>query len=860
MAETDDSNTNNLIDDTNGQNPNKKVKIPKFDLNEENIKEKIRLKSIFDKIEKDLIDKNENKIKEEKKPVLITDQPERKNLDDGTDIQIHFKEHRKEFSYQCCLRLIYNIYLPIVVILNLLGIFQIISVMNVLYEVIKRAIVCYMDMDDKDDIEYYEFYNFYGFYFKSVVEGGFEYDLIETMSFLGTIFVKFYGFSISSAFFLLINFVSLSLIINFFNDYEGIIEKYDILQILYLIGCYILLFVGVGSSALLSQQILIDNYEQYSIFYYFTEKGKKKDKDNKEEEKVQDPYFILVCVTSVLGFLAKYSIDIAINSYKTKFDEKYENEELLNSNMLYNNITDIGINVEIFEHDRLLFFWIFGIYPVSIILSIIFYKLFKQIYEGDENVEEQKKEDEDIKECDIFGYMIYLKKYNYNEINEQNEKKDEITNPFFIINNENDNDNRLDIENSDEDIRSGSVTNLIQRPTEKKLPSGEGSTKKKMRKEHKNILVKTKESLINFIKKLCKCLQLLSDSFIKWFNEIICPYFCCCCNKCCKDSSYCCCCCCCECNKSNKKDQDNDNEYELDEGYFCYCYKARRNVKWFNRFIRDDSQTKIFPLLLQYFIIQLNNVAFEKKFDENNGNDITLGYFFAIFAASFYIFLYFTYSFGNLYSYYYNENLTNLNNGRESTEKLSNSILNGTYGIIIFNGFYSFIVAIICLSGDVEHNYYFYIPILINKFYYFTFAHQCTIYTDNDDDINYFTLATLLSIYLSIWDFFMDLIKNIDTNILLYFQLFLSTFIVVISLFSFIVVFCFIGKFKFTLLYFILLITPFGTLLFKCIYNKCTFFKNEPETCNKKDCLNKIYLTKENLETIKTRLISNDED
>ena len=120
--------------------------------------------------------------------------------------------------------------------------------------------------------------------------------------------------------------------------------------------------------------------------------------------------------------------------------------------------------------------------------------------------------------------------------------------------------------------------------------------------------------------------------------------------------------------------------------------------------------------------------------------------------------------FGSIFSNIFNGNKASqnseeeLNNGRKkikveigkSAEKISNNILQGTYGILIFNGFYSFIVSIICLMKNVKNNYIFYVPILINKFYYFTFAHQCTIYTDNDDEINYFTIATLLSIYSGI--------------------------------------------------------------------------------------------------------------
>ena len=113
---------------------------------------------------------------------------------------------------------------------------------------------------------------------------------------------------------------------------------------------------------------MTDNYEQYSLFLYYSKNNKKKDKDNKEEEKVQDPYFILICITSILGFLVKYILDILISYYKNKFDEKYDSEEISDTIIMSDNSTYIEKNIEIFEHDKKLFIWIVIIYSSSIII------------------------------------------------------------------------------------------------------------------------------------------------------------------------------------------------------------------------------------------------------------------------------------------------------------------------------------------------------------------------------------------------------------------------------------------------------------------------------------------------------------
>ena len=421
---------------------------------------------------------------------------------------------------------------------------------------------------------------------------------------------------------------------------------------------------------------------------------------------------------------------------------------------------------------------------------------------------------------------------------------------------------------------------------------------KKKAKKKKNICQKTLDKLINFCKKLFECLRLLSDSFKSCFNKIICNNYCC--------QKKCCCCCCLECLDCNKIQEE---DYNLNEGYFCYCYKSKRHMKWFNMFITDATQVKIMPLLLQYFVIQLNTVAFEKIFDENNEegyNDLddskSIWGFVGIFGVSLFLFFYITISFANFVSFMSGEeendgqdkkegdnveikieekkeeNKIEGNDGEieienkkdenkkkvfkdvsklgKSAEKLSNEILNGTYGVLIFHGFYSFVLSICCLYNDITNNNYFYIPILINKFYFFTFAHQCTINTENDDEINYFTVATLLSIYLQIWDLFIEQVKRIPTSALLYIQIFISTGIIVFALYIFVLLLFFIKKFLFTLLYILSTFCSFGGFWFVPCYKKCELKDKECNMLYGKKCL---CFDKENLENIKKKFFGEED-
>ena len=352
-------------------------------IREDNIKEKENLKLVLQSIENNLdkeiiTEKNINDKPEEKKDI-------KKEIE--YKIKIAFEGNREKTKYMCFLWIIFSIFLPIFISINLIGIFQIISVMNALSEVLKRSVLCYLDWENKEDKSYYDFYNFYSYYFKESINEGIEFDLIETMSFLGTIFVDFYGYKVSSFIFMFLNIISLFLIMNFYSQYNDTFEKYSLLQILYLFFCYVLLFIGVGSSALLSQQLLIDNYEKYTSFYQL--KGRNN--------------LFCISITSIIGFLCKYLLDVFISYKKNKFDLNYDTD-IYEKDM---NITDSEIKMIVYNHDKLLFFFIIIIYAASITISIIIYHFFTYVYEEKYN---EKEDEENNNNCKIFGYIFYLDK------------------------------------------------------------------------------------------------------------------------------------------------------------------------------------------------------------------------------------------------------------------------------------------------------------------------------------------------------------------------------------------------------------------------------------------------------------------
>ena len=755
----------------------------------------------------------------------------------GLNLLLAFKENWNskqkmvKFRYRAILCLVFRALLPIFTIIHLIGIFQIMSIMNVLWDTIKKSFECYLDLEDKEDKSSYEFYNFYSYYFKSSLDEGVEFDLMETMGFLGTIFLKYLGFGISTFIFLIVNSFSLFLIINYFNRYNSSNDKYTFLQIIYLFICYLLLFIGVGASALLSQQILVDNWASYNSFIKENEektendkkdeqdkeKEKEKEKENKvnekEEEKQNIASFFCICITIVIGFGGKYATDIIISHYKNNFDQQYIDIDQFNNTSINENITNI--NNIIFSHDKKLFYIIFVIYVIFTLLSMFAHLLFELIFEENEISKESNYICDGANNCKIFGYNVYIK---YIPDLKSQKEEDDNNKKIKEINNNSDNDlkNEINNEENNENNPKENVEDVIT--ATQIIVKGDNE-------KHNNVSYHKTEQIecldcINcykcynclkcikfFCVKLWFSLKLLSNSIKSCFTEIICK-FCCC--------SQCPCCFCCECRRQHTPITEED--YNLNEEVFCYCYKRERNIKWFDGFIKDETQIKVMPLLLNFFLLQLITVAFQKIYNENNEEQNyeyilkNKALFAFTFVGSFLFYLYLTYSFGDLLN-------TFLDKGIKGTayEEMSSKILTGTFGIIIFSSIYSLIVSFLCFSKDIRNNnFYFVIPFLMNKFYSFTFAYHCTVFTDvGDDNIDLISSSSLIAIYLSIWDFLIDkLSEYTPINILLIIQIIFSFVIVLISLSLISMCLCFIGYFWLTFLYLLSFIALGGIWFF----------------------------------------------
>ena len=263
-----------------------------------------------------------------------------------------------------------------------------------------------------------------------------------------------------------------------------------------------------------------------------------------------------------------------------------------------------------------------------------------------------------------------------------------------------------------------------------------------------------------------------------------------CCTLCCESIQNCCnetfchlfsICDVCDCEPhcSCRNCEYDARDYNKKKEVFRYCYKTQRKSFWCNKFITNKTQRKIFPYMIEYFILQLTTIGFEKqyeKFKNENEHRIT---WTVIFISSFILFLYLTRSFTRMFCWDNkfddeDEEDKDKENGekkftkKEAITKLSNEILNGTHGILLFNGVFSLIFSSFYLSHiseDIKEFFFrkniniIFMPILMNKFYYFTLNYYCIFTAEKYKKFEIISNSSLISIYIAIWNLILTLIK-----------------------------------------------------------------------------------------------------
>ena len=679
----------------------------------------------------------------------------------------------KEDLSNCALICMFYIIAPILTVFNLIGIFQIKSILDELFNILKNVVVMYFtfefdqsgeDRENNNNTTDYSSnytnytnnfdnntYNFYKTLYDQTYDRTVNFDLIMMMNFIGFMTLKSCGFSVSTVIFLIINILALLMTYNFdFDSYDDKTKKFSFFKILYLLGCFILLYIGVGASTLLSQQILVDSYNKLDERKNperkkaFLEKIKKiqemmlEDKTQKEEEKKEEKKeelieeniindsnedekeeniinnsdekekdeiyninfkekksqmdsFFIVCLTTVLGYFGKYYLDIFLLVYEINKEEKKNYQKY--------------------------FFYIVLIYSISIISSLFLYLIFKTIFVNDKKDKEKKNEYNIYQIC---GYTIYT----------QNE--------------------------------------ILRR---KSIPK-------------------------------CECCKLCCNTFDNCCEAVLCNY----CRR--EDCCECLCCLlnrCCGCSCSGDCDlcRSYDVDYSQNEAFFCYCYQGRRKFYWMYEYLTSSFQRELTPKLFIYFSIQLLTIGFESLFNMDNEKLKEKHVFEVkeiiimaiIFILSFIAFLCICISYGKI-NLLWKESESELSEKiAKDIKELSNQIVDGMYGVLVFNAIYSLVLSSRYLSLDDkssfidDYYYYLYIPILMSKFFYFSLTYYSISKSEETKGFELISGSISVSIYLLIWNLIVSIMTTyIPEKVLFILHILFSSIICFVIL---IVILCF---------------------------------------------------------------------
>ena len=305
------------------------------------------------------------------------------------------------------------------VIFNLVGIYQLIGLLNstqkemifgiksFLFEKNRTSIFNYTN----SSIDYIE-NHFENYTFKNLP----NFNLLSLTSILGNLCIKMMGFIISTFIFMAVNSIILLLYISF----QFPPEKYDnFYQLLLLILYFVLLLITVGSISLMSQQIYFDGLRKYlnlkenQFIYIINPNDNEKEKESKNKQEKMT-FFQYICFTQIPAYLIYFGINF-----------------FLMKKNYYGNLFLMNIIV----------------YVSSTIISLAIYFFYSLVFiKGDENSNKKSKK----KISRICGYVIYsetnMLSMEKKDDNDKNNNNDEI-----ILTNNSINNKRNELKNNKKD-------------------------------------------------------------------------------------------------------------------------------------------------------------------------------------------------------------------------------------------------------------------------------------------------------------------------------------------------------------------------------------------------------------------------
>ena len=756
------------------QDENKKQKLIKN-------KEKQRLIEIFDRLKKNLEDESKESIRD----VHISYNEE--SFFDKQDLR--FKP-----SFKC--KCFYWISLIFITSIYLLGIFIIISLKKSTWNLFFSSLKCFTNiMCEIEELKKQT--NFFEYFLYQLLREPMDLNLIMFWNFLGIKFSNIIGFSLSSLIFLVLNALVLILTYNIsYDDYDPDTYRYSFFKIILFFFNWLFMSILFGGSSILAQQKLIDffslldeskeqqqggHYSKVDSLLEFqiilgndkennslsidtrdinndtnqqnqnsedTSTKEKIDKENKKIKKRNFKILFLLGFANLLGYTGKFGIALEFDKYK---NNNIINETIHNStenftiflDFINNNRTNNMSHDEIVLHNRNLyeniFFYIHLIYTGCIIISVMLYLLLKPCFFKKKDIKKQENNEMKIN-CCTCGCCDCCTYFGQGCCScECCRCKCCLWSTIFEI--------------------SGCIIYSERRSLDDNKDE---------------------------INRPSCCCQLCCETIGNYFNLFNCR----------KNAKPCCIC------------KYDEFEFDKDRQCFCYCYQENSLCYWINKYFVNDTQQIIISCMILYFIGRLSTIGCQEKYEiifrtQNIFDEIEP--FFSGLGAGFFLLIvillilflksFFAFDEGC------NDFLISLMNSVDANLFiiifiLFSDVLTGLeYSAkFLFFGFKGFDP--IDLGETFLERVNLYFCVLINVYFVFIINHYCLIITKNQ--INYEILLTqtiLVSIYLSISDLIISLLKYVLKN---FYNLFLFQFIItafVGLIFSIIFFRCFIFTF-----------------------------------------------------------------
>ena len=596
------------------------------------------------------------------------------------------------------------------------------------------------------------------------------------MNWLGDRLLFSCGFIVTIIIFLGINSLFFILLYNFdFLDYNEN-NKYGIWKFLHLLLIYIIFFIGLGGSSLLSQRIFIELFNKFQENII---------ENKKEKNKIYEKYFQELKKTDNDEIILEEKKDEIIKEedndeiiLEDKNDELIQEENNEGRKTFRETIVERAEKLN--KNSRFKSF-----YAISIIT--IFSFIFGSI--TNLSIKAFKMENDEIIKNET--YEKYNGTFLYEELNNTNITK-------IIIDKIYDNDRNLFFRqylvsyaetmvisillywimlhcffNSDEKKGKKINSDILENNDNKNKDSAqENINGKKENEDNTNLdsIIKLKEDKNRINHTICKCcgffyfsstLNLKGDNplyktifyCLKDFFLLMCKSLIDCCDKtfcniiniifCGEKDIVRCNCDCCGCDRI-KYDKKSEN--------FCFCYKEKRKYKWFHDYITSPVQKDIAPYVLEYYLLglivialdikftnfQINTPKIIKTFDDYSFSDLWENAYdtkeWTIILLTFIVFIIFSSVYG----------------GSKKKQKEDNieiygyiqtfSILNGIHIMLFINSIVSLIFSILYLKGITDFDDYIIIPILITQFFYFSLNFYCLCISEQQND-NEFILS-----------------------------------------------------------------------------------------------------------------------